>query len=238
MVIQKKHYQLASDAQSACALSLLSQLKKGNGRPIFLFYSGGSSLSVLSSFIRHYQESPFACQITLCAVDERFDPQYSNYQTMKDTYPDIIPNIESFGWNCIDTSPHHRNEYILAEWINEKITNCFDTAPLVYTLLGMGEDGHIAGIMPFEDEMEFSTLFMNSTGYVAYSAEGKNKFPRRCTATFPLLERSENIFLYAVGQKKVDVLEQIQKSLSPLHLSPASFLFTTARPVSVFTAES
>ena len=77
--------------------------------------------------------------------------------------------------------------------------------------MGMGPDGHTAGIMPFpEDENRFDVLFQNSEKWVVgYDAEEKNQYPLRVTTTIPFLRMVDYALLYCVGENKKEALKRV-----------------------------
>jgi 6-phosphogluconolactonase len=95
-----------------------------------------------------------------------------------------------------DESP--RDAALRAE---DELSALFDSA-LDVTLLGMGEDGHVASLFPgrFERRVE---------GCVAHVGDSPKPPPRRMTLTWPMLATSRTTILLAHGEAKRAALQRI-----------------------------
>ena len=74
--------------------------------------------------------------------------------------------------------------------------------PFDVTLLGMGEDGHIASLFPGTKAIE-----NNDSLYVANEVNIKTKW--RVTSTFHLLGKIEKIYVLATGESKKNILKSV-----------------------------
>jgi len=90
----------------------------------------------------------------------------------------------------------------------------------IVVLLGMGEDGHTAGIMPHPNDKElFDNLFVNTEKWVVgYDCGDKNIYKERMTASVYFLENIvDKCFLYFRGEKKENVFNsRFDKSLNEM----------------------
>lgn len=232
MIQQKKQYQSPAETIQACAEYVSDILS--TDKQVLLFFSGGSSLQVMP-YLSHVLQQ----QIIFCAVDERFDVFHSNFISLQKEYSDFYHNALAAGCRFIDTSPHQQNQYEMAEWLEQKIRTQLTTCDLqLVTLLGMGEDGHIAGILPFpEDEQLFNALFVDTNRFVVgYDATGKNQHAKRFTLTFKGLDLSHQIVLFAAGEKKQAVMKDVEGHDYSLYQKPVKYLFETTVPVTAFTS--
>lgn len=206
------------------------KLKKAGGssqnKPFLLMLSGGSSLALLD----HIDTNLINDRITLSVLDERYstNPIENNYSLICTT--DFYKKAVDAGAHFIDTSvrvgetlEQHASRFAdaLKKWRKEN-----PQADIIATM-GIGPDGHIAGIMPYpEDRSLFKELFEGTswiTGYDARNAAGvkKNSFSLRTTPTMTFIR--ENItcaISYVTGENKKSALNNV---LADSDDSPSSY---------------
>ena len=114
-----------------------------------------------------------------------------------------------------------RTNSVILQWIKT-----YPKGNIIATV-GIGEDGHVAGMMPFpEDQATFERLFMDPKHFVVgYEAGNKNKFNLRLTSTITLLKKASYIISYVVGDNKRSQLIRAQETDKPLHECPSRILF-------------
>lgn len=108
---------------------------------------------------------------------------------------------------------------------------------LVIATMGIGADGHTAGVMPFpEDETYFHKTFLDAERWVVgYDAGTKSPYPDRVTTSLAFLrDIVSSAVVYAVGTDKRSALERILASTGSLAETPARILSEMSR-VDVFT---
>ena len=89
-------------------------------------------------------------------------------------------------------------------------------------ILGIGADGHTAGIAP--NRADFTNpIFGDRSSLVANFNDATGNFKQRITLTFKALEQMDKLILLAFGQEKKWALEQMFKNGS-LEEIPARFL--------------
>ncbi|MES2014316.1 MAG: 6-phosphogluconolactonase, partial [Patescibacteria group bacterium] len=142
---------------------------------ILLLLSGGSAFDILS-----YTTLPEnASHMTLGVLDERFtkDPKENNFTTLKET--GFFKNALQKGARTIDTSMRFERVEALAEAMNSAWSLWIEknSGGTILATLGMGADGHTAGIMPYaEDPGMFDILFEDKQKFViGYDAHGKHE---------------------------------------------------------------
>ena len=116
--------------------------------PVLLLLSGGSAMNVLDFItLQHMSE-----RVTLCLADERIN----------------APDEDSNAWKLVQTNwfqeakKHGVTLCALEEGALKEWKNGHENGKII-TLLGMGGDGHTAGILPMpNDENHFNTLFINT----------------------------------------------------------------------------
>ncbi len=213
---------------------LLQTLCATTDYPMLLLVAGGSALNVLQevSLTR-------GSHITLGVVDERYshDALHNNFLQLKNTT--LYTTGIQAGITCIDTSPQERGSM---EELVTVMKEAFRTwrgkhhTGKIYVVLGVGTDGHIAGIMPFpRDEEKFHELFENKeVAVVGYDAEDKNPIPLRVTATLPFLREVDGAIVYAVGDQKAEALQKVVAHEGTLFSTPARVL-KQMKSVTLFT---
>lgn len=202
-------------------LSQLVSSKKGT--PILLLLSGGSSLELL----KYVDPLFFGSTVTISVIDERIDPEEGNFNKLSKT--PFFQNSLLNGASYID--PIYTKNVTpegVADHFNQAILSWGNRNPsgIIIATLGMGDDGHIAGIMPFpENKTRFNEFFDNNRVYVrGYDAGKKNKFPLRATATLALLRRIGHAVVYISGDSKKIALEHVLKKDVSLSEMPACVL--------------
>jgi len=227
---------------------LTELFQKNRGREILLLLAGGSAMETL----QYIKPEALGTHITIVMLDERWsaDPKVCNFLQLK-ALPFYELAVEA-GVNIFDTSPEDRPrdslgsrtpktetrkelaarwEEFLREWVAE------NPKGKVIATFGIGEDGHICGVMPFpEDPQKFSGFFENDRRFVAgYDAGAKTKFPLRITATFSFLRKylTEGV-VFVSGEKKRTALAHVLGSRGTLPETPARIL-RELTSVTIFT---
>ena len=201
---------------------LSTLLKDADTSPTLLLLSGGSALEILTYTILQGRTE----NLTVMIVDERFDknPEENNFSRIQKT--NFYERATKAGTHFINTSWGTAEsvealgilmDSALKSWVSEH------SRGVIYMTLGIGTDGHTAGIMPFpEDHQKFNTLFNDQTTLaVGYDASGKNPIPLRATITFPFMRFAKATIVYAVGANKKEPLLKALSSDGVLAETPA-----------------
>jgi 6-phosphogluconolactonase/glucosamine-6-phosphate isomerase/deaminase len=205
-------FQTLTDTQSASKViadRLHAELSQG--KQVLWLISGGSNIDIETQAL---SEIPLDLQtnLTIALNDERYGPyghKDSNMQQFNDalqseTKANIIPVIVPESLPLQATTMH----------FGENIDKLFNAADIVVSQLGMGNDGHIAGILP-------GSPAISAKGSVtSYTAEQYE----RITITFETLRRIHVVYLFAFGSNKRQQLEQLRDENIPIEDQPAQFL--------------
>lgn len=180
--------------------------------PVLVLFSGGSALSV----IEHVDPAAFAKRATVGVLDERIGvaEEHSNMAQLEatDFYQKAITGgaaafdpREVEGEGPAETAAWF--EMTLRAWVENNRDG------IVVITQGIGEDGHTAGILPFPNDTAFFERTFNDANRwaVGYeTSEDKDSFSGRVTVTIPFLRGVvTSSVVYAVGEKKQSVLDQI-----------------------------
>jgi 6-phosphogluconolactonase/glucosamine-6-phosphate isomerase/deaminase len=181
------------------------------GRKVLWLVSGGSnvraSVEVMDSIAADLTPS-----LSVLLGDERYGPTGhadSNWQQLIDTgfdakqatvYP--VLKTESFA--------------ATAKRFETEVKGAFDAAEVIIAQLGMGEDGHIAGILPGSPAVDEAL----SSLVAAY--EGSDY--QRITLTPAALKRVSAAYVFAFGSGKRDALTQLRRKRLSIDQQPAQLL--------------
>ncbi len=195
----------------------------------------------------------------MAPVDERFDPtgEASNFAAFMST--DFFRKAESAGVRFIDTRVKEgqgrgdlANEFETAirKWMADFVTPTESSylvipsvveesrpCPMgkVIAILGMGPDGHTAGIFPDADEKAFHDRFEGNRLVVGYRAPEYATCPERVTVTLSFLEKNvDQAFVFVSGEEKHTAWERVLRNDEPIHLLPAG-IFQRLSKVQIFT---
>lgn len=176
-------------------------------KPTLFLISGGSCLSVID----HIDLGSIHTTLSIGVVDDRFsfDPYVSN--SMQLSRSKFAQVVAMQGGIVYSAAPVAGDTLALcASRYNSHISLWKKNYPRgkIIALLGVGIDGHIAGMMPYPEDANFfnQTFLLNQQLIVGYDAGVKNKYPLRVTATFALLKQSDQVFVYACGPEKLSAL--------------------------------
>lgn len=97
---------------------------------------------------------------------------------------------------------------------NQAVATALSAADYRFATLGMGPDGHVAGILPESEAVNAGTLV------TAYSAE---KF-ERITLTFEALRQMDECMLLVFGEPKLQALKNLRDKQLPLTAQPAQIV--------------
>ncbi|PIR59156.1 MAG: hypothetical protein COU69_02100 [Candidatus Pacebacteria bacterium CG10_big_fil_rev_8_21_14_0_10_56_10] len=190
-----------------------------------LLLSGGSNIALaqqLPAELFHHQ------RLTCLPLDERFsaDPQLNNSLQLQAaglpvaaTVPSDDETLEMFAT---------RFRLLLDAWLRRH------PAGQVVAIIGVGADGHLAGISPFPDQPQrFERLFGGQQSVVGY--EGNLQPAQRVTVTPHFLARLTAGTGLVTGENKLSMLERLNQQSSSIHVMPASLLHQLDAEVALFT---
>lgn len=151
-------------------------------------------------------------------IDERFGVRMhadSNESMMPDLGVKFYPILQE-DLNLEQTAS--RYEKILRD--------LFLKYPKKVAVMGIGVDGHIAGIKP--------SLEYDHTRWVVGYDDTNGVFGKRVTTTFECLEQIDQFILLAFGETKRPALQKVLAGVDP-QIMPAGFYADTDRKVILFT---
>lgn len=219
---------------------LTSLLKKMKGRAILFLCSGGSALELL----RDIPSECFNSDITIGVLDERYsrDEAVNNFAQLQN-FPFYTIAVDA-GARIIDTRPQDKEtiEHLAQRFEKElRLWHTNNTDGIVIATMGIGPDGHTAGIMPFpEDPERFCEYFESPDMWVCgYDAGEKNQYPLRVTPTMTFLKKIDHSIVFCVGENKREALARVLADEGTYAETPARVirdiknvtLFTDCTPI-------
>lgn len=226
------------EAQARAGKSLCSLLigAKKQSRSVLLLLSGGSAFSLLTSI----HKDVLGVHVTIGMLDERFSTDESVNNFAQFTKIPFHANARAAGALFIDTRIiEHETQEALATRFEKALRGWVRAYAdgVVIATMGVGVDGHTAGIMPFPENTElFGQLFEDEEKWVtAYDAGDKNPYPLRVTITMPFLRmRTDHAIVYVVGEEKKAAMERVFSVRGSLVETPAR-IFHEMKDVRLFT---
>lgn len=215
---------------------VLEDLFKQNLRKKILFLtSGGSALKL----VEYIDPKIITKDFTISVLDERFskEPNINNFAQLTKTQ--FFNQAKINGANFIKTMV--QKDETLEQFANHfelELKNWKQSNPegVVIITMGMGPDGHTAGIMPFPEDPElFKQLFCSENLVIGYDAKDKNEYPLRVTASITfLIEKIDYAIIFVLGSNKRDALEKLFDEKVGVETIPAKVIFEM-KDVSLFT---
>lgn len=182
----------ADELARVLAKSIQEQLDRG--KPVLWLLSGGSAIAVAVA-ARPYITAATSVQLHIGLVDERYvEPGHndSNWQQIVDA---------GFAMSGATPHPilHGKNKEDTAVDYADDIGALMNSGVHTIALLGLGADGHTAGLKPGNPLMNATQL------YASYSADDFE----RITATPHVLTQLDDAYIYAVSQQKWPAIERL-----------------------------
>lgn len=180
-------------------------------KTLLLLLPGGSNISVAIYALERIQE-PRRRNITLTLTDERHgevghaDSNLAQY---------IQAGIDRLNYNYLPVISGERIE-VEAEKFARQIESLIATRDNVLVFTGLGEDGHITGILPH-------SIGLKSNEYAVYYNGGQYQ---RITTTLKALEQATEIIIGAYGDSKKPTLTSLRDETLEPGLQPAQALKT------------
>jgi len=178
-------------------------------KPILFLFSGGSALSALETL----SPATIPDNLTAAPIDERLTNEITlrNMTTFKKTrfaqYSAERPGVRIVD-PCepsIDEASKKMDTF-LRDWKKD------NPRGTTIALLGIGGDGHSAGIFPDTDTKRFAKRFFDSSLWTLdYEPRGAQECPRRLTVTGSFMESQIDIALIFVqGEGKREALTRFR----------------------------
>lgn len=199
--------------QSTSIFSDVAQILSGSNKEALLLVSGGSQQGILPELFGAILKSNYSpSKLTVSVLDERYvqDLQSadSNFaQAIQMPEAQALQNSGTKFVSLLDgkTDLVHVGDK-LAGLINEY---CDSDGKLAIGLLGLGLDGHIAGIIKHSPDRTAIFYAESAEGYSSSTVQGVDEYPGRVSITFAGIVKLDYAFVYAVGEPKREIIQRI-----------------------------
>lgn len=202
-----------------------SMLSSYRNLPVLFLVSGGSCFDVLNAL----PSELFDTRLTVGVVDERFtgDEKVNNYLQL--TRTPFYEMIASHGVTIIESVPQENEsvEGMAKRYETElKGWRMSHADGVIVSCMGIGRDGHTAGIMAYpDDKRTFEFYFEDADSWVVgYDASWRNPYPLRVTTTCPFLRSMDAAVVYVVGEEKKKALTVVLAESGELHKTPGRII--------------
>lgn len=204
--IRSNDSQLGSNALAGELVNALAENKK-----VLWLVSGGSNILATKEIMDRIAPE-LTAQLTIAPIDERYGPvghADSNWQQLLSggfdpkaarTLPVLEPDLD------LEATRLH---------FTQIITPALQNSDFVIALLGIGPDGHTAGILPNSPACRETDAYVSAYESSPYT---------RITLTFPALQRIHKAYVFAFGEAKLPTLQQLQSEDVDLATQPAQIL--------------
>lgn len=208
----------SNTAAATAGQKLTALLHARQGTPTLLLVSGGSALTILE----HVAVDTLGSWLTLSVLDERYspDPAERNFNQLQTT--GLYQQALQQGVNIIDPLP--TNDLTLKE-AGERFADALMSwraahpEGRVTAIMGVGADGHTAGIFAGEYGVDFA----GDEWVVAYSVPQQvSQYTDRITVSYTFLRTQvAEALVYAVGEAKQPVITQLEQGDCTEDVMPA-----------------
>lgn len=202
-----------SDAVSQIARTIMQSLTQTY--QVLWLTSGGSAIPAQVAIMRELAGllDEQLNNLLILPVDERYGPpNHADSNTAQMRAAGFAPG--SATWHDVLADDLPLDETIVR--YQELAKQAFDKADLVIATLGIGSDGHTAGVLPDSPAVSDETSFAVSYQWADYA---------RLTLGLQLLRRIDHAFVLAYGEGKHDAIKRLRAHEEPLHTLPAVFLY-------------
>ena len=214
--------------------ALCEALLEHKDRPVLLMLSGGSAFTILS-FVSPEALGP---HVTVTMLDERYstDSKVNNFAQLEQT---------GFYKTCVEKDTHIISTKVLEGESIEGLRDRFDGTlhewkeqnkdGVTIVTMGIGSDGHTAGIFPGEYGVDFN----GSNWVVGYSVPKEvNEYTDRVTVTNTfLIECIQKAIVLVTGKEKAKIINALNMRAQHIdggHGKPASVLLNM-KEVALYT---
>lgn len=213
--------------------------------------SGGSALDIVK-YIDPYKHcfhqdckeasalgtSPTKCQRSECRTifmmgDERVsgESEINNYLQLVARYPEHPVTSRTINTAALENETEKNFAIRIENIFMETLTSLKN--PKIIFILGVGTDGHTAGIFPL-DEVSFRRVYQADLTYVPVKLDGLTIDSRASFTPNWILNNVDEVIGYIVGANKKEILAELSSETKNLNERPAELLNLHKR-VHIFT---
>ena len=229
-------YTFPSEDVPNVAGHLLVDLLVNSSEPKLLLLSGGSAIKSYQGLSRAVNMGQIS-QLSVGLIDERFGPvghAHSNEKTI-DQQTKLLAELRLKGleFNPMLTGSDIDDEVSRYQsWIQRKLDSC----PIQIGVLGVGIDGHTAGMLPDGDAKRFEQQFDQPEEYIT-GYRSNDIYRQRITSTMTLLRSLTHVIVVAGGDGKSQIIRKaLAYPIAQKNEVPATIL-QELHHVTIFTSD-
>lgn len=200
------------------ANDLSTWIQSTESKTVACLCAGGSALKIFDAITDEVVKR----RTIFMMGDERVsrEPSINNYDQLKAR---LGATFESF--TVINTSFYDEDGQVYVARLNSQVKTFLEKKYPIINILGIGEDGHTAGIFPLSKE-SFEKQYRDKGIYVPVHIEGLTIDSRASLTPSFITNHAQAIFVYAAGEKKRAVIERLKgaREDTSIHELPASIV--------------
>lgn len=199
---QQSHIDAAKKISSA-VLHYLEQQKS-----VLLLTAGGRAELVYDALAKELKDKDLS-KLTVSLGDEHWTNKLSDNNNSWSNFRELdFWDVIADGGGEINHIIKGKGQHEDADIFDKFLTQHIQKESYIISWQGLGADGHTSGILP-SDEISFYDTFDTDKFAVAHKLAKVH--PARITITPTFIDVIDEVFIYAVGEEKKDVLKKIVK---------------------------
>jgi 6-phosphogluconolactonase/glucosamine-6-phosphate isomerase/deaminase len=176
------------------------------------FVSGGSNLPITIGVIQKLSSEDLS-NLTVLLADERFGPyNHINSNALEFQEPGLLIDNVKFVATIIEDDSSFEDTVSNYQKVVESV---FEKSDYILGQLGMGGDGHTAGILP-------NTAATKPSDKLVFGYQAEDY--QRITLTFEAIKRMNCVDLFALGASKSEKIKKLQEDNLNLSDFPAAIV--------------
>ncbi len=182
----------------------------GHGKQVLWLVSGGSNIPITVEVMKKLID--VKDNLTIMLTDERYGSvghANSNWQQLRQA------GLNTGNAKVLPTLLENTGLRETADHQSKQLNDVLSHSDVVIAQFGIGDDGHIAGILPSSTAATEYTKM--ATGYHTEQYD-------RITMTFAAIKRVKAAYCFVYGASKHKVLDQLQNTDTPLTEQPSQIL--------------
>jgi 6-phosphogluconolactonase/glucosamine-6-phosphate isomerase/deaminase len=211
-----------ADAAEMIQHSLQKQLAE---KPVMLLLSAGSATELYRQLATSLELAFSPGRLLVSLLDERWDTdvRHADANDVAIRATGLIEKLESLGAQyhpVLSGAGLATDAGAFGAWLGEQTHG-----RRLVVLMGIGNDGHTAGMLPDDDADQFAARFDGEALAAGY--QGPDQFAGRITTTLPLLRRADQAYLLAASAEKEVIVRQLLDQTREVALNqfPAKVIF-------------
>jgi 6-phosphogluconolactonase/glucosamine-6-phosphate isomerase/deaminase len=183
----------------------------GSGNRVLWLVSGGSNIKASVEVMQHIAPE-LSTNLIVMPVDERYGPEGHKDSNWAALLKAGFSGEQAIMYPVLQGNLSFQAAIIRFEHITGK---AFKAADIVIAQLGIGEDGHIAGILPKSEATKETNDLV-----IGYHTETYD----RLTMSFTGLKKINAAYVFAFGEAKAQALKTLATRILPLETQPSQIL--------------